>query len=263
MNGILTVALVLGLLHLSVGLVIIFAVVSKKKKGLSTDADFVNKMLPGIDCGMCGNKNCVEFAKKVAGGANEPEDCKLIKLGNAEKIKEYFKPTYNQSTKKVAFVKCKGGCKAEDKYIYRGAKSCAIQERLHSGSKSCKYACLGCGDCVEACKYRAITINKRGTAEVIRSKCTGCGACVKVCPNQVIGMQNLELSVGVVCNNQSSNPAITKKCEVGCSHCGVCIKTCPVGAIKVVDNVPVIDHEKCIECYKCVAVCPNHTISRL
>ena len=259
----LVILLIVGLLIVSVGAVLIIAVVTKKKRALSTDAEFVRKLLPSIDCGMCGNQNCNEFAKKVAEGKSEPEECKLIKAENAEKIKEYFKPTYNQSTKVVAFVKCKGGCRAVDKYEYDGAKSCAIQERLHSGSKACKYACLGCGDCVEACKYRAIKINSRGTAEVIRSKCTGCGECVKACPNNVISMQELELSVGVVCNNQSSNPAINKKCAVGCSHCGKCIKVCPNNAIKVVDNVPVIDSKKCIECYKCVAVCPNHTISRL
>ena len=125
-------------------------------------------MLPCIDCGMCGHSTCSEFAKNVAEGKVEPEGCKLIKEGNLEKIKHYFKPTYEQSTKVVAFVKCKGGCKAVDKYIYDGAKSCAIQERHHSGIKACKYACVGCGDCVSVCKYRAIKINERGVAEIIR-----------------------------------------------------------------------------------------------
>ena len=242
---------------------VLFSYLSKKRRGLSTDAEFVRKLLPSIDCGMCGEHDCNEFAKKVANGEREPEACKIIKAESCQKIKEYFKPTYVQSSKLVAFIKCKGGCKALDKYVYDGAKNCAVQETLHSGPKACKFACLGCGDCVDACRYNAIKINKRGVAEVVRSKCTGCGACVKSCPNNLITMRKQELSVGIVCNNQVSNPNIKAKCEVGCSHCGKCLDICPVGAISVVDNVPVIDPDKCIECYKCVAVCPEHVISRL
>lgn len=255
--------LIAGLLVLAFGIVTLIAFITKKRRGLSVDADFVRKMLPCIDCGMCGEENCTEFAKKVSGGKREPEGCKLIKPENCEKIKRYFKPTYEQSSKLVAMVKCKGGCLAEDKYIYDGAKNCAVQEKLHSGAKSCKFACLGCGNCAEACRYGAISINERGVAVVNRSKCTGCGECVKACPNHVIAMRKLDVSVGVICNNQSSEPGVNKRCKVGCMHCGNCIKACPVGAISVVDNIPVIDPKKCIECYKCVAVCPNHVISRL
>ena len=257
------ILIVAGILVLAFVVILLASFIAKKKRGLTVDEELVRKMLPNIDCGMCGQYSCANFAKKVANGECEPQQCKLIKPENCEKIKDYFKPTYNPSSKHVAFVKCKGGCLAEDKFIYKGAKSCAVQEYLHSGSKSCKYACLGCGDCVDACRYRAIKINKRGVAEVIRSKCVGCGACVKVCPNKLIELKPLELTVGVVCNNQSSDPAINKKCKVGCVHCGNCIKICPTGAIEVIDNVPVINREKCIECYKCVAVCPNHVISRL
>ncbi len=259
----LVILLVIGLLVIAFGIVVLFAFLAHKKRGLNTDADFVRKMLPLVDCGMCGEQNCSEFAKRVAEGKKEPEACKLIKPENAQIIKEYFKPTYVQSSKLVAMVKCKGGCKAKDKYIYDGAKNCAIEERLHSGAKACKYACLGCGDCIQACRYRAIKLNDRGCAEIIRSKCTGCGQCVGACPNNLISMNKLELSVGVICNNQSSDPTITQKCEVGCTHCGNCINVCPVGAITVVDNVPVIDPDKCIECYKCVVACPTHVISRL
>ena len=175
-----------GAALLAFAVIVIFAAIAKKRRGLSVDAEFVRKMLPCIDCGMCGEQNCTEFAKKVAGGQKEPEACKLIKPENSEKIRNYFKPTYKGSSKLVAFVKCKGGCLAEDKYIYDGAKNCAVQERLHSGAKACKFACLGCGNCVHACKYGAIKITKRGVAQVSRHKCTGCGECVAACPNHVI-----------------------------------------------------------------------------
>lgn len=259
----LVVLLILGLLLISFGIIVLLSYLSHKRKGLRHDEAFVRKLLPGVDCGMCKEKSCDDFACKVADGKREPESCKLIKPENAEKIKSYFKPTYKPSSKLVAFVRCKGGCKAVDKYIYEGSTSCAVEETLHSGSKACKFACLGCGDCASACAFDAIKINKRGVAEVERSKCTGCGACVASCPNDIIKMKRLELSVGVVCNNQAEDASILKKCEVGCTHCGKCVAICPVGAISVVDNVPVIDPDKCIECYKCVSACPSHVISRL
>ena len=254
---------IIGLVTIAVVTIVLLSYITHKRRGLSYDADFVRKMLPGVDCGVCGEKNCVEFAKMVAEGKREPEECKLIKPENSQKIKKFFKPTYKEHTKRVAFVRCKGGCKAENEYYYEGSNSCSVQEMLHSGSKACKYACLGCGDCVKACRYRAIKITDRKVAEVIRSKCTGCGKCVNACPNGLIEMNKLELSVGVVCNNKSTAPAIEKKCVVGCKHCGACVKICPVGAIDVVDNIPVIDPDKCIECGKCVSICPNHVISRL
>ena len=259
----LVVLLILGLLIISFGVIVLLSFLSHKKKGLGHDEEFVRKLLPGVDCGMCRESSCDKFACKVAAGKKEPTDCKLIKPQNSEKIKAYFKPTYKPSSKLVAFVRCKGGCKAQDKYIYEGAHSCSVEEMLHSGSKACKFACLGCGDCAAACKYDAIKISKRGVAEVDRGKCTGCGACVASCPNNIIIMKRLDLSVGVVCNNKSNDPAATEKCSVSCTHCGACVKTCPVGAIKMVDNIPVIDPDKCIECYKCVSVCPSHVISRL
>lgn len=257
------ILIIIALLVVSVAAVTVLAIFSHKRKNLSTDADFVRKLLPGVDCGMCGNANCTEFAKRVTDGDKEPDECKLIRPENAAKIREYFKPNHKQSAKLVAMVKCKGGKRAEDKAEYAGSRNCAIEEMLHSGCKACKFACLGCGDCVKACRYGAIKINKRGTAEVIREKCTGCGACTSSCPNGLITMTKLNLSVGVICNNQSSKPGIEKQCSVGCTHCGNCIKACPVGAVQVIDNVPVIDPDKCIECYKCVVACPMHCISRL
>lgn len=263
MNTLWIILLVVGLMVVSVGVVILLAWISRKKKGLFTEADFVKKMLPNIDCGMCGERNCSEFAKKVARGERKVEECKLIKPEVAERVKDYFVPAYDTTTKMVALVKCKGGCRAANKYHYKGTKNCAVEENLHSGSKACKFACLGCGDCARACRFGALKLNDRGVAEVDRSKCTGCGACVRVCPNKLITMQKMSLSVAVVCNNQSSEPGIEKKCEVGCTHCGNCVKACPTGAVKIVNNVPVIDETRCIECGKCVVACPNHCISRL
>ena len=38
--------------------------------------------------------------------------------------------------------------------------------------------------------------------------------------------------------------------------CGICMKNCPTQAIKVVDNLAVIDYEKCVNCHLCAMNCP-------
>ena len=102
----LPVLVIVSLVAISVGIIALFSFITHKKRGLSYDADYVRKMLPGVDCGVCGEKNCVEFAKLVAEGKREPGECSLIKPENTQKIKKFFKPTYKQHTKKVAFVRC-------------------------------------------------------------------------------------------------------------------------------------------------------------
>ncbi|MBO4966307.1 MAG: 4Fe-4S binding protein [Muribaculaceae bacterium] len=49
-----------------------------------------------------------------------------------------------------------------------------------------------------------------------------------------------------------------------CPHDHVCplIKLCPVGAItQLSDGYPIVDHDKCIECGKCVRSCPKKAMS--
>ena len=51
-----------------------------------------------------------------------------------------------------------------------------------------------------------------------------------------------------------------KSCNYGCLGFGNCVKACPFDAIHVVDQVAVVDKEKCKACGKCVAVCPKNLI---
>ena len=51
-----------------------------------------------------------------------------------------------------------------------------------------------------------------------------------------------------------------KECRYGCIGLGTCVAACPFGAISVVEDVAVVDHERCTGCQKCVASCPKHII---
>ncbi|UCD86348.1 MAG: DUF362 domain-containing protein [Desulfobacterales bacterium] len=48
--------------------------------------------------------------------------------------------------------------------------------------------CEGCGECVEYCAQKAISLIDE-KAKINRKKCVGCGECIIVCPNQAIQIQ--------------------------------------------------------------------------
>ena len=244
--------------------VILISYASTKKKGVnSSEVSYIHNLLPGIDCKACGCSSCEEFAKKVARFEADSDECKVNTFKNKQKLKRHFEKPIDKNIKSVAFVKCKGGDRCKDKYTYVGDNSCSACERLHSGVKACKSACLGCGDCVKACPFGAISLSKNHAAVVDTLKCVGCGKCIASCPNNLITLIPSTQSVGVVCNNTFDDAGIVKICPVGCVRCGTCEKICPTNAIHMENGLPVIDASKCINCGKCVGACPSHTISRL
>ena len=49
-------------------------------------------------------------------------------------------------------------------------------------------------------------------------------------------------------------------CKFGCLGFGSCTKVCKYGAIKVVNNVAVVDESLCVGCMACANVCPRNLI---
>ena len=52
--------------------------------------------------------------------------------------------------------------------------------------------CDGCGECVTACPYEAITVSGdqgKKAAIVNVANCKGCGGCVPVCPRDAIDLK--------------------------------------------------------------------------
>ena len=52
-------------------------------------------------------------------------------------------------------------------------------------------------------------------------------------------------------------------CSIGCIACRACVRVCEFDAIKVIDNIAIIDYEKCTNCGKCAEACPTKTIQSI
>ncbi len=147
---------------------------------------------------------------------------------------------------RAAVVACNGGCRAGK-----------------TQDTKCIYGCIGCEQCVIACKFDAIGINDFGIAEVDESKCIACGKCVSYCPQNLISIHSCSNPIVVKCSNHDKGKAARSVCEVSCIGCGLCEKICTADAIRVIDSVAVIDEEKCLSCGMCAVNCPRGAIMDL
>jgi ferredoxin len=69
-------------------------------------------------------------------------------------------------------------------------------------------------------------------------------------------------SVYLGCASGDPAKVVAKVCAVGCIACKKCEKVCPADAIKVVENLAIIDYDKCTDCGKCADACPRKIILR-
>ena len=125
---------------------------------------------------------------------------------------------------------------------------------IYGGPSKCIYGCIGCGDCADVCPADAICI-KAGIAHVSPVKCIGCGMCAKACPNGIIKMIPADAKTVVMCNNTEKGVIALSNCENACIGCKKCQKNCDSEAITVVNNLAIIDYDKCDNCGKCAENC--------
>lgn len=229
----------------------------------------VAEILPGANCGGCGFPGCSGMADALVKGCDAGSiDGLNCPVGGAEvmtKVADLLGMAIANSEPKVAVVRCNGTCANRPKIAeYKGLRTCAAMHSCGAGETACGYGCLGCGDCVAACQFGAISINpETGIAEVDEEKCTACGACVKACPRNIIELRKKGPKgrrVYVSCVNKDKGPAAMKACAAACIGCGKCQKECAFEAITIANNVSYIDPDKCRLCRKCEKVCPTHTI---
>jgi ferredoxin len=141
---------------------------------------------------------------------------------------------------------------------YHGEPTCAAAN-LVAGVQGCVYGCLGFGDCTRACKYDAIHVID-GLATVDYEKCIGCKACARACPRNIMGLTDVDEAVHVYCRSRDKGPFTKKNCSAGCIACKLCEKDDDTGAVKVVDNLSVIDHSVSKAPVAATKRCPTEVI---
>ncbi len=242
MNSLLTAPAIM------VGIGLFFgAILAIAQRFLKVDEDprieATNEMLPGTNCGACGQPGCLPFAEKLVSGDVDPGQCTVSTDDTIERIAEYLEVDAGRQEKLVARLRCGGGgLQAHQIAEYQGFEGCRAAAVVSGGGKGCAWGCLGLGDCEVACTFDAIHMNANGLPQVDTDKCRACPDCVAACPRDLFELVPIKQNLFVQCNIPLSGQAATQLCTVACDACGKCVADAAPGLIRMENNLPVIDY---------------------
>ena len=140
----------IGGLGLVFGLGLAYA---SKKFEVKTDERVakIREILPGANCGACGQTGCDGFAECVVAGKCDVTGCPVGGAALSNSIAEILGVKAEATVAKTARVMCSGtytACKS--KFDYSGIEDCTAAANLFGGPSACSYGCLGMGNCVRA-----------------------------------------------------------------------------------------------------------------
>jgi Na+-translocating ferredoxin:NAD+ oxidoreductase RNF subunit RnfB len=246
MNGLLILesALILGGVGLFFGFLIALAN-RKLKVWEDPRIDDVEQLLPGTNCGACGQPGCRAFAEAVVGGTQQPSGCTVMGPDDRQEVADYLGVEAGEATKRVARLLCAGGRnEAVRKSDYSGYDTCTAAAAVAGGGKACTWGCLGLGDCETACLLDAIYMNDDELPVVIPERCTACNDCVIACPKDLFQLMPIEQKLIVQCKNLLHGDAAVDLCSVACNACNRCVADAQPGVIEMINNLAVINYDK-------------------
>ncbi|MBM3500875.1 MAG: Fe-S cluster protein [Armatimonadetes bacterium] len=224
--------------------------------------DGVRELLPGADCGACGEAGCRAFAAAVVSGTQQPAGCTVMTEDDRHEVAAFVGVEAGQANKRVARLLCAGGRDvAPYKGRYHGVQSCGAAAAVTGGGKACSWGCLGFADCAVACTFDAITMSAAGLPVVDVDKCTACDDCVEACPLGLFVLMPVSSHLVVQCKNLLNGDAATAVCSVACNACARCVADAAPGLISMVSGLAVIDYERIErENPKAIERCPTGAI---
>jgi RnfABCDGE-type electron transport complex B subunit len=203
--------------------------------------EVIEELLPGNNCGACGEPGCAGFAEKVISGAVSPGKCTVAAAEDLDEIASFLGVDVGAEEKRIARLKCAGGLShVRNLALYQGMGSCRAAVVVDGGALACAYGCLGLGDCQRACTFDAITMNLDALPVVNPELCTACNDCVEVCPQDLFVLVPESERLFVQCNTPLAGEEATSRCTVACDTCGRCALDAPEGTVEIVNGLPVI-----------------------
>jgi len=205
--------------------------------------DAVEKLLPGSNCGACGQPGCRGLAEKIVVGAEKPSRCSVSSPAGLEAIADYLGVEVGDADRRVARVHCGGGLgRARQLASYEGFASCRAAHLTGGGGLECSWGCLGLADCVRACTFDAMRMNAWRLPVVDPDKCTACGDCVEACPRDLIDLMPVSHHLIVQCRVPLAADEARRLCTAACDACGRCAADAAPGLIRMAQNLPVVDY---------------------
>ncbi len=201
--------------------------------------DNVEQMLPGSNCGACGQPGCRAFAEALVKSETLPGKCTVSSPRGVHAIATFLGVEAGVEEKRVARLHCAGGRSSVRRIAeYRGLTSCRAAVIVNGGGRACPWGCLGLADCERACDFDAIHMNSEELPVVDVVKCTACGDCVEVCPLNLFTLEPLSNRVIVQCSTPVTGELARSLCRVACDACGRCALDAPEGVIEMAHGLP-------------------------
>jgi Na+-translocating ferredoxin:NAD+ oxidoreductase RNF subunit RnfB len=201
----------------------------------------VVEMLPGTNCGACGEPGCRGLAEKLVAGEAAPGKCTVSARPQLEAIATLLGVDLGAEEKRVARLHCGGGLgRAVQVATYQGFDSCRAAHLVGGGGLECSWGCLGYGDCDVACTFDAIHMNTFRLPVVSVERCTACGDCVDACPRDLFEILPLSQHLLVQCRAPLTADDARRLCSVACDACGRCAQDAAPGVIRMEGGLPVV-----------------------
>lgn len=207
--------------------------------------DTVEEMLPGANCGACGQAGCRAFAEAVVSGQAAPVLCTVSAPAGIKAVADYLGRDAGTAVKRVARLACAGGTNvAWNRATYGSAQTCRGAALIAGGGKGCSWGCLGLGDCAVVCDFGAIRMNEHSLPVVDESKCTACNDCVDVCPKDLFSIHPVNHHLWVACKSLAEGDTALAECRVACNGCGRCAADAVQGGVTMRNNLPEVDYSR-------------------